>query len=181
MPDDPYGYKAAAAAAAAAGETYSGAPGTEPSSAAPGTSSGPAAPASPPPGPYMGYNPKIHGDFDPNADYAKFHAPQQEEAQEAVASNADGLMDIYAQQGTFNRFTGAFQAGNKNPEFHNDENKSHRQMNHFFDVDRAANSHDGRSLKAERAQKKLSKAQVKAFNEQRKAKKEQKRREFLLN
>lgn len=129
----------------------------------------------------MGYNPKIHGDYDPNADYAKWHEKQQEEVLEADTSNAADMINMYDQQATFNRFTGAFQGGSKNPEHHNDENKSKRQMNHFFDVDRAANAHDGRSLKAERAQKKLSKAQVKAFNEQRKAKKEQKRREFLMN
>ncbi|OBT72750.1 hypothetical protein VF21_08973 [Pseudogymnoascus sp. 05NY08] len=46
-------------------------------------------------------------------------------------------------------------AADLTPENHNDENKSKRQMNAFFDVDAAANSHDGRSLKAERSGKKL--------------------------
>lgn len=156
------------------------APGTEPLSYAPGTSEAVAAP-SPPREPYLGYNPKIHGDFDPNADYAKYHKEQQAEelaAQEAALAKPGAAFE---QAGTFNRFTGAFQAGDKTAENHNDENKSKRQMGAFFDVDRAANAHDGRSLKAERQTQRLSKKQVKAFNEQRRAKKEQKRRDFLMS
>ena len=65
------------------------------------------------------------------------------------------------------------------PENFNDENKSKRQMNAFFDVDAAANSHDGRSLKAERSGKKLSKQELKQFKEKRKAKKEEKRKAWL--
>jgi hypothetical protein len=52
-------------------------------------------------------------------------------------------------------------------------------MNAFFDVDAAANSHDGRSLKAERSGKKLSKAELKHFKEKRRVKKEEKRRAWL--
>ncbi len=52
-------------------------------------------------------------------------------------------------------------------------------MNAFFDVDAAANSHDGKSLRAERANKKLSKAELKAFKEKRREKKEEKRRAWL--
>ena len=52
-------------------------------------------------------------------------------------------------------------------------------MNAFFDVDAAANSHDGKSLKAERSGKKLSKAEVKAFKDKRREKKEEKRRAWL--
>jgi hypothetical protein len=52
-------------------------------------------------------------------------------------------------------------------------------MGAFFDVEAAANSHDGRSLKAERQGKKLSKKEVKAFKEKRKSKKEEKRRAWL--
>jgi hypothetical protein len=62
---------------------------------------------------------------------------------------------------------------------HNDENKSKRQMTAFFDVDAAANSHDGRSLKAERRGKTLSKQELKAFKEKRHSKKEEKRRAWL--
>lgn len=161
----------------------SGAPGIAQPTSAPGVdpAATPAAPSSPPK-PYFGYNPKIHGDYDPNADYAKFHEEPIPEAPAPVDSTiASSLIGQYEQAGTFNRFTGTFQAGDKNSEYHNDENKSHRQMNAYFDVDRAANIHDGRSLKAERANKKLSKKEVKAFNDDRRAKKEKKRRDFLMS
>jgi hypothetical protein len=124
-----------------------------------------------------GYNPAIHGDYDPNADYAQ-EAHSDDERTTAPTPNPDA---IYAAVGSFNRFTGKWQAGDKGPELHNDENKSKRQMNAFFDVDAAANSHDGRSLKAERQQKKLSKQEVKAFKEKRRAKKEEKRRAWLMD
>ncbi|KAI4773800.1 hypothetical protein E4T44_14342 [Aureobasidium sp. EXF-8845] len=157
------------------------APGTGPSSHAPGTSEAVAAPPPPPGEPYLGYNPKIHGDFDPNADYAKWHQDHQtEEWAASEAALAQGTA-AFEQAGTFNRFTGAYQAADKSADNHNDENKSKRQLNAFFDVDRAANAHEGRSLKAERANQKLSKKQAKAFNEQRRAKKEQKRRDFLMS
>lgn len=81
--------------------------------------------------------------------------------------------------GHFNRFTGRFQHEELNPEVHNDENKSRRQMSAFFDVDAAANSHDGRSLKAERRGKTLSKKELKAYKEKRREKKEEKRRAWL--
>jgi hypothetical protein len=91
-----------------------------------------------------------------------------------VPSNQD-----YAAAARFNRFTGRFQNEAINPDNHNDENKSRRQMSAFFDVDAAANSHDGRSLKAERRGKTLSKKELKAFKEKRREKKEEKRRAWL--
>lgn len=122
-----------------------------------------------------GYNPAIHGDYDPTAAYAQQHEP---DAQLSHAATADQLQS-YAATGTFNRFTGRWQASTLTPENFNDENKSRRQMNAYFDVDAAANSHDGRSLKAERSGKKLSKAEVKAFREKRRERKEEKRRAWL--
>ncbi|KAJ5343228.1 uncharacterized protein N7506_003052 [Penicillium brevicompactum] len=122
-----------------------------------------------------GYNPAIHGDYDPTADYARQYEEQSEQ------SNA-GAVDptaAYGATGTFNRFTGRWQAADINPENHNDENKSRRQMNAFFDVDAAANSHDGRSLRAERSSRKLTKAELKQFKEKRREKKEEKRRAWL--
>ena len=124
-----------------------------------------------------GYDPTIHGDYDPNADYAKVH-----DQQEMIApGNAPGTdpAAAYAATGAFNRFTGKWQNAALNPENFSDENKSRRQMNAFFDVDAAANSHDGKSLKAERAGKKLSKQELKAFKEKRREKKEEKRRAWL--
>lgn len=123
-----------------------------------------------------GYNPAIHGSYDPTASYAQ----QYEEPQELKAPAVDPAV-AYAAAGTFNRFTGRWQAQSINPENHNDENKSHRQMNAYFDVDAAANSHDGRSLRAERSAKKLSKKELKEFKEKRREKKEEKRRAWLLD
>ncbi len=125
--------------------------------------------------PAGGYDPSIHGDYDPTAWYAQPAASDAADAS-GISSNPT---DPYAVTGAFNRFTGRWQAADLTPENHNDENKSKRQMNAFFDVDAAANSHDGRSLKAERSGKKLSKTELKQFKEKRKAKKEEKRRAWL--
>lgn len=123
--------------------------------------------------PYGGYDPAIHGDYDPTASYA-----QERQAPEDGTGLADPAA-IYTATGVFNRFTGKWQPHDINPENHNDENKSKRQMSAFFDVDAAANSHNGKSLKAERSGKKLSKQELKAFKEKRKEKKEEKRRAWL--
>lgn len=125
-----------------------------------------------------GYNPAIHGDYDPTAPYAQ----QYEQAQQAAGPGGAATEDasqLYAATGAFNRFTGKWQDASLRPENYNDENKSRRQMHAFFDVDAAANSHNGRSLKAERSGKKLSKAEVKAFREKRRERKEEKRRAWL--
>lgn len=128
--------------------------------------------------PHGGYDPAVHGDYDPNASYA-IEARQQEEATQAAASHVAGRAPDYSATGHFNRFTGKWQASAVRPENYNDENKSKRQMNAFFDVDAAANSHQGKSLKAERSAKKISKQELKAFKEKRKEKKEEKRRAWL--
>jgi hypothetical protein len=147
-----------------------------------------AAPAPPPQNerpPAGGYNPAIHGDYDPNAWYAQGGDAGEEGGANGEASSAAVDPDAaYAAIGSFNRFTGRWQqgaggGGSANPEQHSDENKSRRQMNAYFDVDAAANAHDGRSLKAERAGKKPSKAELKQFKEKRRAKKEEKRRAWL--
>jgi hypothetical protein len=85
----------------------------------------------------------------------------------------------YATAGFFNRHTGQWQHPEQGPERHSDEAKSKRQLNNFFDVDAAANEHDGRSLRAERAGKKPTKAELKAYKEKRRARKEEKRRAWL--
>jgi hypothetical protein len=121
-----------------------------------------------------GYNPAIHGDYDPTAPYA-----QLEQDQQAVSGATPGGSQAYAATGSFNRFTGKWQSADLTPENFNDENKSRRQMYAFFDVDAAANSHDGRSLKAERSGKKLTKKELKAFQEKRRQRKEEKRRAWL--
>lgn len=125
------------------------------------------------PRPAGGYDPTIHGDYDPTAWYAKPSEPEEPTGQAVDPAAA------YEAQANFNRFTGRFQAADLRPENFNDESKSRNQMNAFFDVDAAANSHDGRSLKAERSGKKLSKSELKQFKEKRRAKKEEKRRAWL--
>lgn len=130
--------------------------------------------------PAGGYDPAIHGDYDPNADYAK----PQDDADDGDSAGfhppgAAGTADAYTAAGAFNRFTGKWQAATLNPENFNDENKSRRQMNAYFDVDAAANSHDGKSLKAERSGKKLTKKELKAFKDKRRERKEEKRRAWL--
>jgi len=148
------------------------------SSGAPGTSSPPKKPL------HGGYNPAIHGSYDPNADYAKA-AEQSEEEELAVTAATSGLPnnqeDGYVVAARFNRFNGKFQPDSMNPEYHNDENKSLRQQNNFFDVDAAANSHEGRSLKEERRKKTLTKKQLKEFKDKHRKKKEEKRRAWLLD
>ncbi|KAJ9143603.1 hypothetical protein NKR19_g6820 [Coniochaeta hoffmannii] len=139
-----------------------------------------------------GYNPAIHGDYDPNAWYAQAAARAAEEppvadplvlpgggvaaaAGEVLAGDNAAAMTV----GFFNRHTGAWQNPDQGPERHGDEAKSRRQLNNFFDVDAAANEHDGRSLKAERRGYQPSKAELKAFKEKRRARKEEKRRAWL--
>lgn len=127
-----------------------------------------------------GYNPAIHGDYDPTAPYAQqYEQPVEPTAHAAAPGMEPGPGAEYAAAGAFNRFTGRWQAMDVTPEAHNDENKSRRQMNAFFDVDAAANSHDGRSLRAERSAKKLSKKELKVFKDKRREKKEEKRRAWL--
>lgn len=124
-----------------------------------------------------GYDPKIHGDYDPTASYA-MEAQESALAAEAAARAVDPLSE-YGATGAFNRFTGRWQALEVTPELHNDENKAKRQMGAYFDVDAAANIHNGKSLRAERSGKKLTKTELKAFKEKRKEKKEEKRRAWL--
>ena len=126
--------------------------------------------------PAGGYDPAVHGDYDPTAWYAQPAVPENEPPNTLTDPSA-----AYAATGAFNRFTGRWQAADLNPENFNDENKSNRQMNAFFDVDAAANSHDGRSLKAERSGKKLSKAELKRVKDKKIAKKKEKQRAWLLD
>lgn len=120
--------------------------------------------------------PPLEGEGDPG--YEPTYYQLAHGITDPTAVTAEDIASTYAATGSFNRFTGKWQAG-KNPENYNDENKSRRQMEFYFDVDAAANSHDGRSLKAERQMKKLSKKELKAFREKRKEKKEQRRRAWL--
>ena len=128
----------------------------------------------------MGYNPKVHGNYDPNAAYAQVHNQKRAEEQAAIVDPFAAAPGTAAYESTMalNRFSGSVQRQDLGPERHSDAAKSGRQMNAFFDVDAAANAHEGRSLKEERQTKKLSKEEVKAFNQARKEKKMKKRMAF---
>ncbi|PNS21204.1 WW domain-containing protein [Sphaceloma murrayae] len=157
-------------------------PYSAPPGVAPGTIGAAQASVTGPPPDYRGYNPKIHGDFDPNADYAKYHQVSKDSIEgTGEAPSAAELGELYEQSATFNRFTGKFQAEDKGPDAHNDENKSRRQMEAFFDVDKAANAHGGQSLKAQRQRQKLSKRQIQEYNDKKKAKKIKKDRDWLTS
>ena len=129
--------------------------------------------------PHGGYDPAIHGSYDPNASYAVEAREEEKTTTSGLTGESAKTEPDYSAAGHFNRFTGKWQADTLTAENYNDEAKSKRQMNAFFDVDAAANSHHGKSLKAERANKKLSKHELKAFKEKRKEKKEEKRRAWL--
>ncbi|KAF3769595.1 hypothetical protein M406DRAFT_270539 [Cryphonectria parasitica EP155] len=157
---------------------------------APGTSTTAAATAiSQPTSVAGGYNPAIHGDWDPNAPYAQaYKAGDEEYEADLAAYNAEAMAGVegeeagdpsYLQNVAFNKGTGKFQTGDQNPEKYTDANKSYRQMNAYFNVDQAANSHDGRSLKAERRGKQPTRKELAMWKEKRKARKEEKRRAWL--
>lgn len=134
-----------------------------------------------------GYNPAIHGDYDPDADYAKAGTADdgnvEQNAQQDFAPGTEPSTEGYAATASFNRFTGRFNNTNihptHQPDAHTDESKSRRQMGAFFDVDAAANSHDGRSLREERQNRKLTKAEVRKFREKKGKRKEEKKRAWL--
>ncbi|CAN8097496.1 unnamed protein product [Discula destructiva] len=147
-----------------------------------------------------GYNPAIHGSWDPNAPYAQaYKEPGADDPAAVAADEAEYQADLamynaemdgsdptaaaegfeYASAAALNRRTGRTQAGDQNPERHSDASKSYRQMNAYFNVDQAANSHDGRSLKAERRGKQPTRKELSMWKEKRKARKEEKRRAWL--
>jgi hypothetical protein len=131
---------------------------------------------------YQGYDPRIHGNYDPNAPYAQYHKQKREQetaaSQPASSIIQPGLDATYAAAANFNRFTGKFQTADKSVEQHDDYHKSGRQMGAFFDVDAAANAHGGRSLKEERRNQTLTGKQIKELAAKRRQKKEKKRMDF---
>lgn len=82
---------------------------------------------------------------------------------------------------TLNRFTGNVQRAGLGPERHSDDAKASRQLGNFFNIDDAANAHDGRSLKEERRNQKISKKELKAYKEKNAKKKEAKKRAWLTS
>ncbi|EFX00073.1 ww domain containing protein [Grosmannia clavigera kw1407] len=128
-----------------------------------------------------GYNPAIHGDYDPNAWYAKGLSAEAD-AKSDVVDGADEDAAIAAAAAAASAILNGGSVedadGRGESQFSHDA-KARRQMNAFFDMDAAASSHDGRSLKAERSGKKPTRAELKAFKEKRRVRKEEKRRAWL--
>ncbi|KAI9676330.1 MAG: hypothetical protein M1817_000487 [Caeruleum heppii] len=136
--------------------------------------------------PHGGYDPRIHGDYDPNAEYAQLSRRSSSPSSSALPPDPSSTTNTtnpapadYTSTGTFNRFTSRFQAPTITPSLYSDDQKSHNQMAAFFDVDAAANSHEGRSLKKERQMQRLSKKEVKAFKEEKRRRKEERKRAWL--
>ncbi|KAK4114149.1 hypothetical protein N656DRAFT_788398 [Canariomyces notabilis] len=145
-----------------------------------------------------GYNPAIHGSYDENAWYAQnlrattttttggtppfIPATHDTTTATTTYTYTSGNPEYgaeYATEAFFNRHTGQWQLPEQGAERHSDEAKARRQMRAYFDVDAAANMHDGRSVKAERSGIKPTRAELKAFKERRRQKKEEKRRAWL--
>lgn len=81
----------------------------------------------------------------------------------------------------FNRMTGKWQNDpNKIPENFTEDARALRQQSFYFDVEGTAAAHDGRSFRAERQQKRLTKKELANYKKQNKKKKEQRKREWLL-
>lgn len=125
---------------------------------------------------YTGYNPKIHGNYDPKADYAQYHNKKRAEESGSVAPVV--LPPGYGAEMILNARTGHAQAKGPGAEHHSDSAKSGRQMNAFFDADAAANAHEGRSLKEERQKQMYSKQQVAEWKTKKAERKKKKQLDF---
>lgn len=126
-----------------------------------------------------GYNPAVHGDYDPNAWYAKGEAAPSSASGVAVTGvDVDGGDPIAAAAAAAAAIIQG-DAANTNGARYGHDAKASRQLNGFFDVAATNGAHDGRSLKAERSGIKPSKSELKAFKEKRRARKEEKRRAWL--
>lgn len=102
-----------------------------------------------------------------------------EENPQAAAAAQQATYQNYDSMAQFNAQTGRYQTGEQSADRYDAASRAGRQMNAFFDVDSAANSHDGRSLKEERRNRKLTAKEVKEMNQKRKDKKQEKRLAFL--
>jgi hypothetical protein len=131
---------------------------------------------------WQGYNPRVHGPYDKTQPYSAYHnwlAYEKENPAGAAGQQSQAAAyQTYDSTAQFNSHTGRYQTGEQSADRHDGASKAGRQMNAFFDVDSAANSHDGRSLKEERRNNKPSKQEVAEMNAKRKEKKLQKRLAF---
>ncbi|KAK9471409.1 uncharacterized protein V1510DRAFT_420454 [Dipodascopsis tothii] len=119
---------------------------------------------------------------------ATWRNPRVPPATKEEAEAVDKQIAEYEERGYFDTATGIWKMYDTAPEaapmpFEVLATTSHkrRDVGHeYFDVDLAANQHDGRSLRAERQKQKLSKKQVENFRKIRKERKEKHRREWLM-
>lgn len=123
------------------------------------------------------------GSWDSKADYVKYSfGPPSKQAvaqtEPSSAGPAEAPFDPYQVLGAFNRKNGNFQAPEIGPERHSDQAKSGRQLNAHFDLEKAAQDHNGQSLKAELREKKLSRKEVQQFRKRKIEKKKAKLRSF---
>ncbi|KAG4306113.1 hypothetical protein PORY_000101 [Pneumocystis oryctolagi] len=82
----------------------------------------------------------------------------------------------------FNRMSGKWQNDpNKVPENFTEDARALRQQSFYFDVEATAAAHDGRSFRAERQQKRLTKKELANYKKLYRKKKEQRKREWLLD
>ncbi|CAK7268678.1 hypothetical protein SEPCBS57363_003217 [Sporothrix epigloea] len=123
-----------------------------------------------------GYNPAIHGDYDPAAWYATGGTPADDDSNTSPDENSTEADPIAAAAVAA---AAIIQGDSRHRDGASHNAKAARQLNAYFDVAAAGSSHDGRSLKAERSGIKPSKSELKAFKEKRRARKEEKRRAWL--
>ncbi|CAK7239241.1 MAG: hypothetical protein STHCBS139747_000670 [Sporothrix thermara] len=134
-----------------------------------------------------GYNPAIHGDYDPTAWYATGGSAAVDDADDtdraATGNNDDntGIDPIAAAAAAAAAIiqNDSRRRGGSLADRHSHDAKASRLSNGYFDVAAAGNAHDGRSIKAERSGIRPSKSELKAFKEKRRARKEEKRRAWL--
>ncbi|KAK4992145.1 hypothetical protein LTR50_001323 [Elasticomyces elasticus] len=130
----------------------------------------------------ISYNPTIHGSWNSHADYVDDYYPSRPEPKALPAYTAAALSEAYEASSHFNRRTGKFQDTNKKrAELHSEGNRALRQQHAFFDVERAANNHGGKSLKEERRQQKPTAKQLQEWKQKRQEKKRQKDRDFYIH
>ncbi|KAL2313468.1 WW domain-containing protein C2F3.14c [Schizosaccharomyces pombe] len=82
----------------------------------------------------------------------------------------------YTAKVQFNRLSGKFMPKWASPELRSEENKAHKHMEQYFDINSSLNSHNGQSLLAERRNKRYTRKEMEQMKRRTKEKKEMKRR-----
>ncbi|KAG4301978.1 hypothetical protein PCANB_002026 [Pneumocystis canis] len=118
-------------------------------------------------------NPRISDDSAENLTLSEIEAKNSQEKYSPYKE--------YVFTARFNRMTGKWQNDpNKIPENFTEDARALRQQSFYFDVEATLASHDGRSFRAERRQKRLTKKELANYKKLNQKKKEQRKREWLL-